>query len=292
LGGKAVTFTVGTLAPGQSKTITLPLKAEKAGQASNPVVAKASNAAEAASSCAVVINTGDTDLQNVVVTDTAPAATKIVSASGASVKRRPFSAPKQTAAQPVDIPVFSPDNPGTMKTFLLALCLAGTVTAAHAGWLDKIFKPAGTNTTTTAAAALTTDEMTGGLKEALANGVQHAVRELGKPDGYLKNLDVKIPMPKSLQTVEKTLRAVKQDKMADEFVATLNRAAEQAVPEAADVFADSIRQMTVTDAKNILTGPNDSATQYFRKTSKEKRIRENPVARTTDFLKKVFGIAK
>lgn len=242
-----------------------------------------------------------------------------------------------------------------MKIILSVLLVAGTMTSAQAGWLDRLLKPSSTNQSSVAA-ALTSDEMTGGLKEALANGVQHAVRELGKPDGFLKNLDVKIPMPKSLHTVEKTLRAVKQDKMADEFVATLNRAAEQAVPEAADVFADSIRQMTVTDAKNILTGPNDSATQYFRKTSEEKlrekfrpivtkatgavgvtasyknllqqagpaasllgaeagdldgyitqksldglfkmiageekRIRENPVARTTDLLKKVFGAGK
>lgn len=113
LGGKPLTFNVGELAPGQSKQISVPLKAEKAGQASNPVVAKASNAAEAASSCPIVINqpgvdikksgtkeqflgrqasydivvsnTGDTDLQNVVVTDTAPGATKIVSASGAKI---------------------------------------------------------------------------------------------------------------------------------------------------------------------------------------------------------------
>lgn len=239
-----------------------------------------------------------------------------------------------------------------MKTILAALCFAGFLTSTHAGWLDWLPKPS-TNRTTTTAVALTADEMTGGLKEALANGVQHAVRELGKPDGFLKNLDVKIPMPKSLQTVERTLRTLRQDKMADEFVATLNRAAEQAVPEAADVFADSVRQMTVADAKNILTGPNDSATQYFRKTSEEKlrekfrpivtkataavgvtasyknllqqagpaasllgadagdldgyitqkaldglfkmiaveekRIRENPVARTTDLLRKVFS---
>ena len=243
-----------------------------------------------------------------------------------------------------------------MKVFLATLLIAGHLTIARAGWLDWLGKPATTNRPGNASAPLTGDEMAGGLKEALANGVQHAVRELGKPDGFLENLDVKIPMPKSLQTVERTLRAVKQEKLADEFVATLNRAAEQAVPEAAAVFADSIRQMTVTDAKNILTGPNDSATQYFRKTSEEKlrekfrpivakattavgvtaayknllqqagpaaallgseagdldgyvtqkaldglfkmiageeqRIRENPVARTTDLLKKVFGGGK
>lgn len=240
-----------------------------------------------------------------------------------------------------------------MKTpclLLVLICLPFSL--AHAGWLDWLPKPTPTNQTTT---ALTQSEMTGGLKEALANGVQRAVRELGKPDGFLKNAAVKIPMPERLQTVERTLRRLGQDKLADEFITTMNRAAEQAVPIAANVFAGAITNMTVADAKTILTGPNDAATQYFRKTSEtqlheqflpivqqatakagvtaayknllqqagpaaqflgadagdldgyvtkksldglfkmiaaeEQRIRENPVARTTDLLKKVFGAA-
>ena len=164
-------------------------------------------------------------------------------------------------------------------------------------------------------------------------------------------------MPKNLQTVEKTLRTLRQDKLADDFVTTMNRAAEQAVPEAAAVLGDSVKQMSITDARAILTGTNNAATQYFRRTSdtnlftrfhpivqkateqtgvtraykqmmdkagaaggfassllgkdstdldsyvtrkaldglfvkiaeEEKRIRENPVARTTDLLQKVFG---
>lgn len=205
---------------------------------------------------------------------------------------------------------------------------------------------------------LTQDQMVGGLKEALGKGVQQAVASLGKTDGFLKDLSVKIPMPENLQKVEKTLRILRQDKLADEFVTTLNRAAEQAVPEAAVVLGDTVKQMSITDAKSIVAGTNNAATQYFRRTSEtnlherflpivkgatekagvtsaykrmtdktgsgfggvggglfgkqapdlddyvtrktldglflkiaeqEKQIRENPAARTTDLLQKVFG---
>lgn len=105
------------------------------------------------------------------------------------------------------------------------------------------------------------------LKEALNKGVRQAVASLGKENGFLTNLNVRIPMPDSLKRVEKTLRALRQDQLADEFVTTMNRAAEQAVPEAAGVLGDSVRQMTIADAKAILTGGDDAATRYFRRTS-------------------------
>lgn len=123
------------------------------------------------------------------------------------------------------------------------------------------------STATASLSGLTEDQITSGLKEALANGVQEAVSNLGKTDGFLGNLSVKIPLPESMQKVEKTLRTLQQGKLADEFVATMNHAAEQAVPEAAAVLGDSVKQMSVSDAKTILTGPSDAATQYFRRTS-------------------------
>jgi hypothetical protein len=90
---------------------------------------------------------------------------------------------------------------------------------------------------------------------------------LGHDGGFLTNLNVKIPMPEKLQKVESALRTMKQDKLVDDFVATMNHAAEQAVPEAGAVFADALKQMTIADAKSILTGPNDAATQYFQRTT-------------------------
>ena len=114
---------------------------------------------------------------------------------------------------------------------------------------------------------LSQDTMVQGLKEALAKGLEKSVSGLGHDGGFLTNLNVKIPMPEKLKKVETALRTLKQDKMADDFVNTMNHAAEQAVPVAASVFADTLKQMTITDAKAILTGPNDAATRYFEKTT-------------------------
>jgi len=119
----------------------------------------------------------------------------------------------------------------------------------------------------TSLADLSQDQVTQGLQAALAKGVQIAVDRLGQDGGFLKNLNVKIPMPDKLQKVATALRAMKQDKLADDFVATMNHAAEQAVPAAGSVFADAIKQMTPADAKSILSGPNDAATRYFQKTA-------------------------
>ncbi len=118
-----------------------------------------------------------------------------------------------------------------------------------------------------ALAGLSEAQVATGLKEALAKGVESAVGRLGVADGFLKDAAVRIPMPENLRKVERTLRTLKQDALADQFVTTLNRAAEQAVPEAAAVLGDSLKQMTLQDAKVILVGTNNAATAYFRRTS-------------------------
>ena len=115
--------------------------------------------------------------------------------------------------------------------------------------------------------SLSHEVMVMGLKEALTNGVKAAIGELGHEGGFLTNLAVRIPMPEKLQTVEKSLRALKQDQLADEFVAAMNHAAEKAVPAAATVFWEAISRMTIADAEGILTGPPDAVTQYFRRTT-------------------------
>lgn len=200
-------------------------------------------------------------------------------------------------------------------------------------------------------------EIAGGLKEALSKGVRTAVSTLGREDGFLEDARVKIPLPKSLQKLEKGLRVAGQGKAVDEFVASMNHAAEKAVPVAIDVFTDALRQMTFDDARQILfSGRQDSATEFFRRTSEEnlrgkfrpiveeftektgvtnkykamvgragfaaqllgkdatdldgyvtekaldglfllvadeeRKIRENPLGRTTSLLRKVFGILK
>ncbi len=108
-------------------------------------------------------------------------------------------------------------------------------------------------------------EATGGLKAALTQGAEKAVAQLSKPDGFLGNPEVKIPLPDALKKAEKTMRMFGMDKQADELVLKMNRAAEAAVPEAKALLVDSVKKMSVEDAKTILTGSEDAATQYFKK---------------------------
>jgi hypothetical protein len=120
-----------------------------------------------------------------------------------------------------------------------------------------------------AAHALSEDDAAGGLKEALTRGAAKAVDVLGKPDGFFGNPKVKIPMPQKLARAEKAVRKFGGAKYADQLVETMNRAAETAVVEAKPILWAAIKQMTVKDAIGILRGPDDSATQYFRRTTSE-----------------------
>ena len=124
-----------------------------------------------------------------------------------------------------------------------------------------------TNSTGSAVAALSEGQVADGLKAALSKGVEHAVTSLGSANGFLTNLNVKISMPAKLQTVERVLRSAGQGKLVDDFIASMNHAAEQAMPAAASVFGDSIKLMNIDDAKSILSGPQDAATQFFRRTT-------------------------
>jgi hypothetical protein len=145
-----------------------------------------------------------------------------------------------------------------------------TSSCAGAGFLDRLGlgSSKGTNSPALLGTGLGEEQVIAGLKEALANGLRSAVANLGREGGFLTNLSVKIPMPEKLQKVEQGLRAVGQSQLADEFVTTMNRAAEKAVPLAADVFADSLKQMTLTDARNILNGTTNAATQFFERTTR------------------------
>lgn len=118
--------------------------------------------------------------------------------------------------------------------------------------------------------SVTDSEIAGGLKEALTKGVRYAIDNLGRENGFLDDARVRIPLPKSLQKIEKPLRYAGQGKAVDEFIESMNHAAEKAVPVAIDVFVDAISQMTFDDARKILfSGQNDAATQFFRRTSEE-----------------------
>ncbi len=202
---------------------------------------------------------------------------------------------------------------------------------------------------------LTNTDIVSGLKEALQKGTLKGTDQLAAVDGFFKNAAVKILMPAEAQKVESTLRGMGLGKQVDDAILLMNRAAEDASKKAAPIFVDAIKQMTITDAVNILKGNDTAATSYLKsKTSaalttafkptidsslekvgatkawntvftsynkipfvkkvntdlsnyvtdkaltgvfyqiamEEQNIRKNPVARTTEILKKVFGAGK
>ncbi len=104
-----------------------------------------------------------------------------------------------------------------------------------------------------------------GLKEALKIGVDYGVQELSKKDGYLSNNDVKIPLPENIAIVENYIRQAGGDEMADELIQSMNDAASQAAPKTASIFVDAIDKMSIDDAKKILAGGDEAATEYFEK---------------------------
>jgi hypothetical protein len=239
-----------------------------------------------------------------------------------------------------------------MKKFILLSFILGACTSAQINQtLGEVNKALGTPASTTP----TTEEVGGGLKEALINGISKGSDLVSITDGYFKNPEIKIPFPPDVKKVEDKLRQLGFGKKVDDFVMTLNRGAEEAAKEAKPIFISAIKQMTIQDAWALLKGEPDAATQYLKRTTtpqlrekfspvvqialdkvsatkyygdvintynkvpfvekvnpdlnayatdkaieglfvmvakEEKNIRENPVARTTDLLKKVFGYTK
>lgn len=110
---------------------------------------------------------------------------------------------------------------------------------------------------------LSQDEIASGLRQALNFGIDKQVSKLTQKDGFFKNELVKILWPQEIQKVDKTLRDIGLSSLADEGLKVLNRAAEDAVKEATPIFIEAVKQMTFADAKNILMGKDDAATQYL-----------------------------
>ena len=112
--------------------------------------------------------------------------------------------------------------------------------------------------------SLTSSEISFGLKEALNNGVQEGVKKLSAEDGFYKNSLVKIMMPKKLRNIENKLRLLGMGSLADKGIKLMNRAAEDAITDAAPIFANAITSMTISDAKGILLGSDNAATSYLQ----------------------------
>ena len=135
--------------------------------------------------------------------------------------------------------------------------------------------------------SLTNSDASAGLKKALDQGITQAVSKLGTTDGFFKNPTVKIPLPPKLAKAESMMRMLGLGQQADELVESMNRAAEAAVPESKALLKQALTKMSVTDAKQILTGGDDSATQYFKRvTSAQLEAKFKPiVTRATQKVK-------
>lgn len=245
------------------------------------------------------------------------------------------------------------------KPYLLLILIISPAVyplTAQAGWKDfvsDIKQSVKGSSSKSSSSSLSEDKVIAGLKQALNQGIDKSVKQLGKKNGFLNDARVKIPMPSSLKKIDKGLRKVGQKKVADKFINTMNHAAEKAVPKTTDILVSAVKSMTLKDALKILKGEPDAATQYFKRNSQtklrsaikpivvkstssvgltdaykkmmkkagflskyvdkdsldidqyitnkaidglfikiaveEKRIRKDPVARTTELLKDVFG---
>ena len=149
--------------------------------------------------------------------------------------------------------------------------IAGLLPVLCAGQsaLDDLLKKAEKATQSTNASRLSDDKITAGLRQALQISTGKAVAATGKPDGFLKNAAIKILLPEKLRTVGKGLRMVGMGAQVDELEVGMNRAAEQAAPAAKQIFLNALTRMTFSDARQILSGSDTAATDYFKRTSSD-----------------------
>lgn len=151
-----------------------------------------------------------------------------------------------------------------MKKILILLALAGCTTSEHQKTMDAAGGLLGQILTGKSGGALTLDEVSLGLKQALLKGVRKGTNDLSKAGAFLNNPELRIYLPDKARKVEKKLNKIGLNKLTQKVNVTLNTAAEQAMKEAMPIFSEAITKMTFKDAKNILNGPNDSATNYLR----------------------------
>jgi hypothetical protein len=111
---------------------------------------------------------------------------------------------------------------------------------------------------------LTEEDIVKGLKQALEIGTNNAIALVSRNNGYFKNPEIKIPLPDNVQKAEKFIRGIGFSRQVDDFELSMNRAAERAAPKAKAIFWDAIKNMSFSDARSILSGPEDAATSYFR----------------------------
>jgi hypothetical protein len=135
--------------------------------------------------------------------------------------------------------------------------------------LGGLFKKANSilSRNSSSASGLSSDEIVSGLKEALSLGAQKSTDKLSATDGFFKDAAVKILLPKQVRDIESKMRMFGMGKLVDNAELSMNRAAEDASKSAAPIFLSAIKQMSITDALNILRGTDTAATAYLRRTT-------------------------
>lgn len=167
----------------------------------------------------------------------------------------------------------SPSSPQSRRELLAALVIALPALVAAPSLfaqtaLERALQRVGGSRS--AGGALSSADATGGIKEALAQGVDRSVRQLGRPDGFFRDQAVKILVPDRLRQIADLARKAGQGARVDAFEESMNRAAEKAVPSAAGILADAVRGMSVQDAVGIVRGGGTAATDYFKRSSSER----------------------
>ena len=134
----------------------------------------------------------------------------------------------------------------------------------YAGWLDKAKDILDESGVSSSVSNLTDSEITSGLKEALQVSSGIVVKQLGATDGFNADPNIHIPLPDELQTMQSALKSIGMSGLLDDLETRLNRAAETATPKAKQLFYNAINEMSLDDARGILEGPDNAATQYFK----------------------------
>lgn len=143
----------------------------------------------------------------------------------------------------------------------IVFCL---VSPAEGNWLQRGLDALKEQNKTHSETDVSESEIILGLKDALRVGSENVVSHLGRENGFYENPRAHIPLPESLQRIQTVLEKAGLGQMLTDLELRMNRAAEKATPKAKDLFFDAISQMTLTDAQNILQGPDDAATRYFQ----------------------------
>lgn len=154
-----------------------------------------------------------------------------------------------------------------MHRFLLSLSVALCLCCPAFAQLDDVLKQAEAAAQHRDTSGLSNDKIIAGLKQALQVSTSKAVALIGKPDGFLKNDAIKIVLPPRLETIGRGLRMAGMGSKVDELEIGMNRAAEQATPQAKQIFLAALRKMSFDDARHILTGNDTAATEYFKRAS-------------------------